>query len=211
MTSIAQQYIEPAWPFDAQQRVIHHPLLALLLLFALLTVGALADLAYLTVVSWPNWTDASDAPDTPSIPIVVAGVSFRIQPAAIRWAMQRQPGMQSRVDLIYLWPSLEPPHAAARPTVIAPANPDQLLFVTIQSSDDTLPMMERMQKVYPRYLAGEPTAGPNKDLIRTWTFGQHMLVSARDPPKERPTLWTSARHYIAPTNSDKYYEEAIGM
>lgn len=169
MTFISQPYVEAAWPLDApQQRAIHHPLLVLLLLFVLLTVGALADLAYLTVASWPNWADASDAPDTPSVPIVVAGVPFHIQPTAIRWAMQRQPGMQSRVDLVYLWPSLQPPAVATRPTVIAPANPDQLLFVTIQSGDDTLPMMERVQKVYPRYLAGKPTAGPPGLMLQSF-------------------------------------------
>jgi len=169
MTFIAQQSAEPTWPLGSrQQRVVQHPLLALLLLFVLLTVGALANLVYLTVASWPNWADASDAPDTPSVPIVVAGVSFRIQPAAIRWAMQRQPGMQSRVDLVYLWPSLQPPDVATRPTVLAAANPDQLLFVTIQSGDDTLPMIERVQKVYPRYLAGEPTAGPPGLMLQSF-------------------------------------------
>ena len=42
------------------------------------------------------------------LPIVVAGVTFDIEPAAIRMPVQRRAGWQARVDLIYPWPSLAP-------------------------------------------------------------------------------------------------------
>ena len=68
--------------------------------------------AYVAYVLWPRWPDAPVALDAPSLPIIVAGVMFNIEPAAIRMTVQRQPGTQERVDLAYLWPSLMPPDPA---------------------------------------------------------------------------------------------------
>ena len=42
----------------------------------------------------------------------------------------------------------------------APVDPNERLFVTIASGDGTLPLIERVQTIYPRYLVAEPTAGP---------------------------------------------------
>ena len=67
---------------------------------------------YVAYVLWPRWPDAPVALDAPSLPIVVAGVAFNIEPAAIRMPVQRRPGTQERVDLAYLWPSLVPPDPA---------------------------------------------------------------------------------------------------
>ena len=82
------------------------------------------------------------------------------KPAAIRMNVQRRPGAHERVDLSYLWPSLTPPDPAIKPTVGAPIDPNERLFVTIASGDTTLPLMERVQTIYPRYLVAEPVAGP---------------------------------------------------
>ncbi len=46
------------------------------------------------------------------------------------------------------------------PTVGAPIDPNERLFVTIASGETTLPLMERVQTIYPRYLVAEPVAGP---------------------------------------------------
>jgi hypothetical protein len=97
--------------------------------------------------------------NAPSLPIVISGVSFNIEPAAIRIKVQRRPGAQERVDLSYLWPSLAPPDPALKPTVGAPVDPNERLFVTIESGDSTLPLMERVQTIYPRYLVAQPAAG----------------------------------------------------
>ena len=40
-------------------------------------------------------------------------------------------------------------------------DPNEGLFVTIASGDTTLPLMERVQTIYPRYLVAEPVAGPS--------------------------------------------------
>ena len=145
-----------------------NPLLAPLLLFAAVTFAAIA---YVAFILWPRWPEAPVARNAPSIPIVVAGVTFNIQPAAIRRGIQRHPGVQPRVDLVYLWPSLEPPDPAAKPTVHTRVNPDRRLFVTIAPGDGTLPLMERVQNIYPRYLVPQPAAGPTGLTLRGFRDG----------------------------------------
>jgi hypothetical protein len=98
--------------------------------------------------------------DAPSLPIVVSGTAFNVEPAAIRMRVQRRPGAHERVDLSYLWPSLVPPDPALKSTVGVPVDPNERLFVTIASGETTLPLMERVQSIYPRYLVPEPVAGP---------------------------------------------------
>ena len=135
----------------------HGPLLAPLVVFAAVVAFAAIYVAY---ILWPRWPDAPVALDAPSLPIVVSGTAFNIEPAAIRMNVQRRPGVHERVDLSYLWPSLVPPDPAIKPTVGAPIDPNERLFVTIASGETTLPLMERVQTIYPRYLVAEPTAGP---------------------------------------------------
>ena len=142
-----------------RRRASHGPLWAPLLLFAGVTVAAAA---YVSYVLWPRWPDAPVARNAPSLPIVVAGVEFNIEPAAIRNAVQRRPGTQPRVDLVYLWPSLTPPGPTTKPSIGKPAPSDlgTRLFVSIQASDGTLAPAKRLHDIYPRYLAPEPGAGP---------------------------------------------------
>ncbi len=144
------------------------PLAAPLLRFAAAVLFAVAYVAY---VLWPRWPDAPTALNAPFIPVIVAGATFTIEPAAIRVPMQRRPGTQERVDLAYLWPSLTPPDPALRPTVAAPLDPNQRLFVTIASGNDTLPLIERVQTIYPRYLVPQPTAGPDGLTLRGFRHG----------------------------------------
>jgi len=134
------------------------PLAAPLLLFA---AAALLAAGYVAYVLWPRWPEAPVTLDAPSLPVVIAGVAFNIEPAAIRRAVQRRPGTQARVDLAYLWPSLTPPDPTRKPTVGAPVDPNERLFVTIAAGDSTLPLVERVQTIYPRYLAPEPAEGPD--------------------------------------------------
>lgn len=161
----------------------HNPLLAPLLLFAAVVVVATGFVAY---VLWPRWPEAAVSPNAPSLPIVVAGVTFNIQPAAIRQSVQRHAGVQPRVDLVYLWPSLQPPDPAAKPTVHTRVNPDNRLFVSIESGDDTLPLMQRVEKIYPRYLVPQPTAGPPGLTLRgfrddTPYKGEELVFESQAP------------------------------
>jgi len=143
----------------------HNPLTAPILLFAAVCLVAAVYVAY---VLWPRWPEAPVALDAPALPIIVAGAFFNIEPAAIRQGVQRHPGTQDRVDLAYLWPSLLPPDPARKATVGAPIDPNERLFVTIQASDGTLPLLERVQTIYPRYLVAEPSAGPDGLTLRAF-------------------------------------------
>jgi hypothetical protein len=146
----------------------HNPLAAPLMVFAGVTVIAACYVAY---VLWPRWPEAPVALNAPSLPIVVSGVNFNIEPAAIRVPIERRPGTQQRVDLAYLWPSLKPPDPAAKPTVGAPVDPNRRLFVTVAAGDATLPLTERVQEIYPRYLVPQPTAGPDGLTLRGFRDG----------------------------------------
>jgi hypothetical protein len=139
----------------------------LLLLAAVMVVAA----TYVAYVLWPRWPESQVTLDAPSLPIIVAGVYFDIEPAAIRMPVQRRPGTQERVDLAYLWPSLTPPDPALKPTPGAPVDPNERLFATIASGDGTLPLIERVQTIYPRYLVPEPAAGPPGLTLRGFRDG----------------------------------------
>ena len=80
-----------------------------------LLVPAAAALAFVASALWPRWPEPPLAADAPALPIVVGGVSFNVPPQAIRVAIQRRPGTQERIDLVYLWPSLAPPASDSAP------------------------------------------------------------------------------------------------
>jgi hypothetical protein len=125
---------------------------------------ALTAFGYIGFVLWPRWP--APRVDAPALPITVAGVAFNLPPAAIRVPVQRRPGAQERIDLAFLWPSLEPPDPNAKPAVPAPATapvPSQAfarVFMTIAAAGDTLAPAERLLTIYPRYTAGEPAPSP---------------------------------------------------
>ncbi|HET9717655.1 MAG TPA: hypothetical protein VFP60_15865 [Pseudolabrys sp.] len=139
-----------------------------LLLLAMLMAVALSYVGY---ILWPRWPDAPLSLDAPSLPIVVSGIAFNIEPAAIRMKVQRRPGVQERIDLSYLWPSLAPPDPAIRPTVGSSIDPNKRLFLTIAAGETTLPLMERVERIYPRYLVAQPVAGPPGLTFRAFRDG----------------------------------------
>jgi len=151
-----------------KRKARHNPLTGPLLLFG----GAVLIAAlYIGYVLWPRWPDVPVALNAPSLPIVVSGVNFNIEPAAIRRAIQRRPGTEDRVDLAYLWPSLTPPDPKDKPRVGQPADPNRRVFITITAGDTTLPIMSRVKEIYPRYLVAEPVAGPPGLTLRGFRDG----------------------------------------
>src|SRR4051812_4227662 len=84
----------------------------LLPLVIFLAVSSVA-VGYVAYVLWPRWPGPVVTPNMPSLPIVVGGAAFNVPPAAIRRALQRKPGTQERIDLVFLWLSLAPPASAA--------------------------------------------------------------------------------------------------
>jgi hypothetical protein len=133
------------------------------LLFALVTLIVLiaGAAALVAVMLWPRWPGNTVAPDAPALPVTIGGVLFNVSPAAIRVPMQRYSGPQERLDLAFLWPSLQPPDPNAKlaPTETAP--PIDRLFITIEPQSIALPPSERVRTIYPRYLADTQFDGPD--------------------------------------------------
>ena len=157
MAFLAQEPPSSARPATQRRRHAgHNPIMIPLLVFGAVVLLAALYVAY---ILWPRWPQGSVSLNAPSLPIVVSGVTFNVEPAAVRVAVQRRAGVQQRVDLSYLWPSLAPPDPAVKPTVGAPLDANERLFVTISSGDATLPLLDRVQTIYPRYLVPQPVAG----------------------------------------------------
>jgi hypothetical protein len=130
-----------------------------LLLKAVLVAAVLAlagcPIAY---ILWPRWPDAVPL-DAPMLPVTVGGMTLNVPAAAIRIARQRRAGAQERIDLVFLWPSLDPPDPAARPGADELPDLSDRIFVTIAKSDGTPPPAERIKAIYPRYADGAPYDG----------------------------------------------------
>jgi hypothetical protein len=102
-------------------------------------------------------------------------VAFNLPPAAIRVPVQRRPGVQERVDLVFLWPSLEPPDPNAKPPALGPASETSQafarVFMTIASGGDTLAPADRVLTIYPRYTAAEAAPGPGGLTVAAFRDG----------------------------------------
>jgi hypothetical protein len=150
-----------------------------------LTLGVVAVLAaaagaFVSYVLWPTWPKSNVPLDAPAIPVTIAGVLFNVPPPAIRAPVQRHPGAHERIDLAFLWPSLEPPAAdgsATKAAVVdengeatAPRTEDRL-FVSIAGLGAVLPPLARLRTIYPRYIEATATAGPDGLAIVAFRAG----------------------------------------
>jgi hypothetical protein len=149
----------------------------LLLPLVAFAAPALIAFVYIGYVLWPRWPGPPVDADAPPLPIIVGGVAFNLPPAAIRVPVQRRPGVQERVDLAYLWPSLAPPDPDAKSTPPAPGaeaasvSAVERVFVTISTSGDTLPPTERAREIYPRYTAAAAVSGPDGLAVLAFRAG----------------------------------------
>jgi hypothetical protein len=168
---------------------------------------ALCASAFIAYVLWPRWPDPVVAADTPAIPVMVAGVVFNIPPAAMRVPVQRHPGKHERIDLAFLWPSLDPPDPASNSVISSHSIPGtatkslERLFVTISASGDTMPPAERVKSIYPRYTTANPESGP--DGLSVLAFqdgtpyqGEDLIYDAEAPDN---FIVRCSRHGAGPT------------
>ena len=120
---------------------------------ALIVAGVAVFVSY---VLWPTWPSEPVSIDAPALPITVAGVLFDVPPAAIREPVQRYPGEQERIDLVFQWPSLMPPQPDDKPVgkqplstenaaAAAAATESARLFVSIAGLGAELPPLERLR------------------------------------------------------------------
>ena len=136
----------------------------------MLIVGAVgfasAPIAYML---WPQPKPV--AVDAPTLPITIGGVAFNVPPAAIRVKMQRRAGAQARVDLVFQWPSLEPPGPAVKLTPADVPKLTERIFLTIAGSDNTLPPEQRLKSIYPRYAVPGPAVAMDGLAVRPFSSG----------------------------------------
>jgi hypothetical protein len=92
--------------------------------------------------------------------------------------VQRRPGQQERIDLVFEWPSLTPPQPDNKPDGkpvdpenAAAARADARLFVTIAGLGPVLPPLERLRTIYPRYIESQAAAGPDGLAILPFRAG----------------------------------------
>lgn len=169
-------------------------LLPLVLLFALFC----ALVGFLSYVLWPTWPKAATAIEAPSLPVIIAGVPFNVPSAAIRAAVQRQPGAHERIDLVFLWPSLVPPPIdgiASADTLEssetdAPplGNGGDRLFVTIAGLGSVLAPVERLRTIYPRYFQNQATSADDGLAVLPFRSGtpyegEDLIYLADDPER----------------------------
>jgi hypothetical protein len=151
---------------------------------AAFAAAAIALVAYLL---WPTWTaQTAGLPDR--LPVSVGGTLFNVPTAAVRMKIQRHSGPQERVDLSFVYPSLESPEApkhVTAETVEQAMQPIDRLFVSIAAHHDALAPDGRVRTIYPRYL--EQAAASLQDGLARRTFradtpyGNEDLFSSDDP------------------------------
>ncbi len=150
----------------------------------LIAVLASASITYLL---WPTWQSyGSIEPD--NLPVSVGDTIFNVPARAVRVKLQKRTGPQERVDLGFLYPSLEPPLAPAHvtaETVGDTMRPIDRIFLSIAAHHDTMAPDERVRTIYPRYLDAV-TSNINDGLtLRTFRdntpYANEDLVYAGEP------------------------------
>jgi hypothetical protein len=155
---------------------------------AVFVMGVLGAAGWVTYLLWPRWPAADMALDAPSLPVTVNGVNFNIPPAAIRNKVQRRPGTQERVDLVFLWPSLTPPDPAVKAAPVASASAVDRIFLTVASYGNTLPVIERFKSIYPRYLEAHIGTAEGGLALRPFRDGtpyqgEDMIYDSANPER----------------------------
>jgi hypothetical protein len=149
-----------------------------------IAAAAIALVAYLL---WPTWgAGGANAPD--KLPVSIGGTLFNLPTEAIRMKIQRHTGPQERIDLDFLYPSLEAPGAprhVTADTVDEAMQPIDRIFLSIAAHHDALAPEQRVSTIYPRYLdqaATMPEDGLTMRMFRTDTpYGSEDLYVAANP------------------------------
>ena len=147
-------------------------------------VTAIALVAYLL---WPTWgPDPSSGPAR--LPVSIGGTLFNVPSMAIRMKIQRHTGPQERVDLFFLFPSLQPPDAprhVSADMVDAGPQPIDRIFLSIAAHHDQMAPDIRLRTIYPRYLEPASTPGPDGLTARAFRdgtpYGKEDLFNAGAP------------------------------
>jgi hypothetical protein len=147
------------------------------ILFGGLTaVLAMAAVAYLL---WPTW-QSRKAGDPDRIPVSVGATLFNVPTGAFRRKVQKHSGPQERVDLSYVYPSLEasnvPRHVSVE-TFDENQQPIDRIFLSIEAHHDALSPEARLRTIYPRYV---DQLMPAQDGLTTRPFRDASPYSRED-------------------------------
>ena len=156
----------------------------LIMVAATIAASAVALVAYLL---WPTWVARpANAPER--LPVSVGATLFNVPTTAIRRKIQRHSGPQERVDLNFVFPSLEPPDApkhVSADTIEEKAQPIDRIFVSISAHHDSLAPDMRLRTIYPRYLQQQATPLDDGLTMRAFREGSPYanedLFSATTP------------------------------
>ncbi|WP_441242610.1 hypothetical protein [Tardiphaga sp. 768_D3_N2_1] len=147
-----------------------------MLIGAALAAPAIAVVAYLL---WPTWQ--SQKPGDPDrIPVSVGATLFNVPTHAFRRKVQKHSGPQERVDLSYVYPSLEasnlPRHVSVE-NFDENAQPIDRIFVSISAHHDATSPDTRLRTIYPRYI---DRTGGSEDGLTVQPFRDNSPYSNED-------------------------------
>jgi hypothetical protein len=135
-----------------------------------LAAGAVALVAWLL---WPTF-EPDKSIDPTRLPVSVGGTLFNVPTKAVRVKVQRHSGPQERVDLGFLYPSLEVPDPSKHSGADAPEQavpPIDRIFVSLSAHHDTLAPDIRARTIYPRYLEKAAPQGDDGLTMRAFRDG----------------------------------------
>jgi hypothetical protein len=137
---------------------------------ALAGLGMATSIALVVYLLWPTW-GAVGSSEPSRLPISVGGTLFNVPAAAIRMKIQRHSGPQERIDLNFIYPTLDPPDAPkhiSEDAIEATMPLIDRLFLSIAAHLDTMAPDVRLRTIYPRYLAQESTPGVDGLTMRAF-------------------------------------------
>jgi hypothetical protein len=141
---------------------------------------ATAAIALVCFLLWPTWGIApSSGPSR--LPVSVGATLFNVPTAAVRMKIQRHSGPQERVDLGFVYPSLEAPEApkhVSADTVDDKVQPIDRIFLSIAAHHDSLAPDIRVRTIYPRYL--QPNSTPVGDGLTMRAFRDGSPYAGED-------------------------------
>jgi hypothetical protein len=147
-----------------------------IILSTVIAAGAITLVAYLL---WPTYTTAPLS-DPSRLPVSVGGTLFNVPTLAVRMKIQRHSGPQERVDLSFVYPSLEAPAAPkhySAETIEDKVQPIDRIFLSISAHHDALAPDARLRTIYPRYLE---QASATDDGLTTRAFRDGSPYSGED-------------------------------
>lgn len=142
-------------------------------------IGAAA-IGVVTYLLWPTWN--LEKPNDPSrLPISIGNTLFNVPTKAIRIKIQKRTGPQERIDLAFVYPSLDPPDAPRH--VTAETVEENLpaidrIFLSISARHETMSPDERVKIIYPRYF--DPNARRIEDGLSIQAFRDSTPYASED-------------------------------